>query len=400
MMVEKVVSKFDRIDAFRIKEDTMNKRKTAVGHGRKKIYIFLTVSLLIGLAAFFVFKEETQKFDTQTIPPLVRTYMLETGHGRHFQLTGAVHARVESNLGFRVPGKIVKRLVDKGQRVTKGQHLMELDAVDLELAQKAARATVVSARAENVRALQDEERQRVLLQKHAVSQQEYESAKAQADSTTANLHAAEASARQADNQVQYAVLRADADGIIMDVMADVGQVVAAGQTVASLAQNDTREAVVYLPETMTSYAKDAKEAFLYSDPAKRFNVSLRELSATADPVTRTYQGRYTLEGDGQSAPLGSTVTVSFATPHDGNANTYRVPIGALYDNGNGSCIWIVDAVTSTVHPKPVTVIDLGEEFASVTGDLSSGDQVVALGVHLLKDNEKVRIDNVNIADGR
>jgi RND family efflux transporter MFP subunit len=277
---------------------------------------------------------------------------------------------------------------------------MELDAVDLELAQKAARATVVSARAENVRALQDEERQRALLQKKAVSRQEYESAKAQADSTTANLHAAEASARQADNQVQYAVLRADADGIIMDVMADVGQVVAAGQTVASLAQNDTREAVVYLPETMTSYAKDAKEAFLYSDPAKRFKVSLRELSATADPVTRTYQGRYTLEGDGQSAPLGSTVTVSFTAPHDGNANTYRVPIGALYDNGNGSSVWIIDAATSTVHPKPVTVIDLGEEFASVTGDLSSGEQVVALGVHLLKDNEKIRIENVNIADGR
>lgn len=363
----------------------------------KKTYIFLALPVLIGVAAFIVFDKKEESTEEQTTAPFVQTYVLEAGNGRHFQLTGTVHARIESNLGFRVSGKIIKRPVDQGQLVTKGQPLMELDADDLELAQKAAHSDVVAAKAENVRALQDEERQRALVKEEAVSQQSYELAKALAVSTTAKLQAAEANARQADNQVQYAILRADADGVIVDIPADVGQVVGVGQAVVRLAQTDTREAVVFLPETMTAFSEDAKEAFLYSDPSKHFKVSLRELSATADPVTRTYEARYTLEGDGQTAPLGSTVTVSFAKVSEGNANTYRVPIGALYDSGSGSSVWVVDAKTSTVHMQPVSVIDLGEEFATVTGELSPGNQIAALGAHLLKENEKIRVDNADNA---
>lgn len=358
------------------------------------------MSVLTSIGAFAAFGNKPENAEKQTTAPFVRTYGLDAGKGRHFQLTGTVHARVESNLGFRVAGKIVNRLVDQGQRVTKGQILMELDSVDLELAQKAAHSAVVSARAENVRALQDEERQRALVREQAVSRKEYEFAKALADSTTAKLQAAESNAQQADNQAQYAVLRADSDGTIISVMADIGQVVAAGQTVFSLAQMDTREAVVYLPENMTSFSKDADGAFLYSDPTTHFKVRLRELSANADSATRTYEAHYTLEGNGQLAPLGSTVTVSFATTSDRDTNTYRVPIGALYDNGNGSHVWIVDKATSTVHLTSVKILDLGEEFANVSGEVSSGDMIVALGVHLLKDNQKVSIDNVNTVDGQ
>ena len=364
----------------------------------KKIYILLISPVLIGISAFIVFGGRTENVETHTIYPLVQTYMLDTDNKKTFQLTGTVHARVESNLGFRVPGKIVKRLVDQGQRVIKGQALMELDAADLELAQKAAQSAVAAAKAENVRALQDEERQRALVKEQAVSLRDYELAKALADSTTAKLRAAEANARQADNQVQYATLQADADGVIMDVPADVGQVVTAGQTVIHLAQADTREAVVFLPETMTSFAKNAKDAFLYSDPSKRFPVKLRELSATADPATRTYEARYILEAPGQSAPLGSTVTVSYSRISESNDNTFRIPFGALYDNGSGSNIWVVDAGTSTVYAKPVGVINLGEEFATVTGNLSLEDRIVALGAHLLKDGQRVRINNTGMSE--
>lgn len=361
----------------------------------KKRYMLVAAVALVTLVGIVLSSGGKTETDILPQPPLVRTYMLETDNGRHFQLTGEVQARVESDLGFRVPGKIVKRLVDQGQRVTKGQPLMELDVTDLELAREAAHAAVVAAKAENLQALQDEERQRALLEEQVVSNQDYELAKALADATTAKLRGAEANARQADNQAQYAVLWVDADGVIMNIMADVGQVVVAGQAVVSFAHNDSREAVVYLPETMLSHAENAKEAVLYRDPSKRFNVSLRELSATADPVTRTYQARYTLEGEGQSAPLGSTVTVSFAAVRDRDKKQYRVPIGALYDNGNGSSVWIVDPATSTVHPRPVTVIGMGEEFASINGVLAPGDVVVALGVHLLKIDEKVRFDNLN-----
>lgn len=378
----------------------MNKSSLPHALARRKMYVVIGGALLAILATFSALSKEAEKTDTSVPAPLVRVYTLEVGNERHFQLTGTVQARVESNLGFRVPGKIVKRLVDPGHSVTKGQPLMEIDTVDLELAQKAAQAIVVAARAENLRAVQDEERQRALVKQQAVSQKEYDLARALADSTTARLVAAEASARQADNQVQYAILRADTDGVVTDVSADVGQVVATGQNVVSLAQNGTREAVVYLPETMITHAKDAKEAFLYSDPAKRFMVVLRELSATADQATRTYQARYTLEGEEQPAPLGSTVTVSFIKADSGNVGTFRVPIGALYDNGSGSSVWVINAETSTVHPQPVTVTELGEEFAGVAGDLSPGDQVVALGAHLLKENKKIRADNAALAGGK
>ena len=366
----------------------------------KKTYVILAVAVAATIASYSIITQENKAPSPQLPPPLVRVYTLEISDGRNFQLTGSVHARVESSLGFRVPGKIVKRLVDQGQRVTKGQPLMELDVADLELAQRAAHAVAVAAKAENIRAIRDEERQRSLLKEQAVSNQDYELAKALSDSTTAKLREAEANARQADNQVRYAVLQADADGVIMNVLADVGQVVAAGQGVVNLAQSDTREAVVYLPETMTSYARNANDAFLYSEPTRRFAVKLRELSASADPLTRTYEARYTLEDHGQIASLGSTITVSFFVPHEGDDKKYRVPIGAIYDKGNGSSIWLVDKTTSTVHQKPVSVIDLGEEFADISGELSSGDQVVSLGVHLLKDGKKVRFANADKSGGK
>ncbi len=375
----------------------MNENSTIPSAARHKIYIALAIALLAIPAAFLILNKRSEKLDTPALPPLVRVYMLDSNSGQHFQLTGTVEARVESHLGFRVPGKIVKRLVDQGQDVVTGQSLMELDAIDLELAQKAAKAAVVAAKAENLRALQDEERQKALVREHAVSQKEYDLAKALADSTTANLHAAEATARQIDNQVQYAILRADSSGVVTDVSADVGQVVATGQNVVSIAQDGMREAVVHLPETMISYAKDAKNAFLYSAPSKRINVTLRELSAIADQATRTYQARYTLEGDGQSAPLGSTITVSFTKADRGDTPTFRVPIGALYDKGSGSSVWFIQPSTSTVQARAVTVTDLGEEYAQVTGNLSAGDHIVALGVHLLKENIKVRPLDVNTA---
>lgn len=374
----------------------MNRSGALSTLAHRKIYFALGGALLAMLAAFSAFSKEVDKTDTSTPGPLVRIYTLTAGNERHFQLTGTVQARVESNLGFRVTGKIVRRLVDQGQHVRKDQALMELDMTDLELAQKAAQANVVAASAEKLRAVQDEERQRVLVKQQAVSQKEYDLAKALADSTTARLLAAEAAARQAENQVQYAVLKADADGVVTAVSADIGQVVATGQNVVSLAQNGTREAVVYLPETMIAHAKDAKEAFLYSDPATRFSAALRELSATADQTTRTYQARYTLEGEGQSAPLGSTITVSFVKPDARSLGTYRVPIGALYDNGNGSSVWVIDAATSTVHAQSVIITELGEEFAGIAGALSEGDQVVALGAHLLKENKKIRTDKTEM----
>lgn len=324
-------------------------------------------------------------------PRLVRTVILSGYYSNNARFTGTVHARTESDLGFRVSGKITQKFVDEGMVVNKGQPLMKIDPIDLRLAFNAASQTMDAVKAQNVRALKDEKRMRDLLKEHAVSLQEYERAKAEADATSAQLKATTAQQDVARNAFGYSVLKADADGVIISVPADVGQVVAAGQTVIRLAHNGTREAVINLPEGALNLAKNATSAFLYTEPNSIIPVKLRELSAMADPVTRTYQARYTLEERGQNAPLGATITVSFATKLLHGGPGFEVPLGALYDGGQGSSVWVVNNKTSTVHLVPVQVLKLGEETASIWGELKSGEQVVALGAHLLKPNEKVRV---------
>jgi RND family efflux transporter MFP subunit len=303
--------------------------------------------------------------------------------------TGVIHARTESSLGFRVAGKIVKRLADPGDKVKAGQPLMRIDATDYALALNAANADVEAAMARKVQATADEVRLKNLLVTGAVSKQAYEQVKATADAASAQLLAAQAQARVSRNQADYAVLVADADGVVMDVVADVGQVVSAGQTVVTLAKNGAREAVVDIPEASLANLGKQVSAYLYSDPNTTFSAKLREISSAADPLTRTYQARYILSGNGEQAPLGATVSVRIAQKQDDAATNTDAPIGALIDKGQGTNVWIVDPANSTVHLRPVTVRSLGEEIATISAGIKPGEKVVAFGAQLLKEGEKV-----------
>jgi RND family efflux transporter MFP subunit len=308
------------------------------------------------------------------------------------EYTGVIHARTESDLGFRVPGKIIEKLIKAGDHVRRGQAIMRLDPTDLRLAANAARETVEAARAQNKRALADELRQRGLVAIKAVSVQEYEQAKSAADATTAQMNSAIAYSKQLENQAGYAVLRADADGIVMETLADVGQVVGPGTIVARLAQDGAREAVVNLPEGNEKIAKSTATASLYAHPAQTFTANLRELSAMADPLTRTYQARYSLAGIGKNAPLGATVTVHLdGDTVEGTVQQYEIPVGALYDGGNGTSVWVINPNSSTLSLRPVAVAKLGSETALVSKGLKPGEQILALGAHLVKEGEKVKI---------
>jgi RND family efflux transporter MFP subunit len=354
--------------------------------------IIIGVIVIAGVVMFSRDGKPTVAADTSR---LVRSFTVGSAYTSAPRYTGTVHARTESDLGFRVTGKIIEKLVDQGEHVKKGQTLMRLDPANLALASKAAQQAVDAARAEQERALPDAERQRKLLAAHAASQQDYVHALAAAKASIARLKAAEAEARRAANELDYAVLQADADGVIMEVPADAGQVVAAGQVVVRLAHDGTREAVVNLPENALSKAKSATEAYLYTQPDHKFPVTLRELSAMADPLSRTFQARYTLEGDGKHAPLGATVTVVYKANSDNDQESYEVPLGALYDTGSGTKVWVINDTDSTVSLRPVTVIHLGQETASVTGGLKSSERIVALGAHLLKPAEKIRVAAAN-----
>jgi RND family efflux transporter MFP subunit len=322
---------------------------------------------------------------------LVRIIALQNCDSSTMRFTGTVHAQTESGLGFRVNGKIIEKLVDEGTNVKKGQLLMRLDPMDLKLAYSASTQSMEAAKAQNVRAIKEVKRMHELLRADAISQQEYEQAKSDADVSSSLLKAAIAQEKVASNTSDYTELHADADGVIISVPADVGQVVTAGQIVIRLAHNNSREAVINLPENALDMAEKATNAILYTNPNTVIPIKLREVSAMADPLTRTYQAKYTLQ-KGTNAPLGSTITVNFETKLKNGVTYFLIPLGALYDIGQGSSIWIFDDISSTVNLLPVKVYSLSEETVCISGELKAGEHVVALGAHLLKPGEIVRVE--------
>lgn len=336
--------------------------------------------------------------DPRTQPPLVRTTLVAPGNASERVFTGTIAARVQGDLGFRVAGKVLERLVDTGQTVRRGQALLRLDPVDLKLAAHAQQEAVAAARARAQQASDEEQRYRDLQGTGAVSALAHEQIKAAADAARAQLRAAEAQAAAALNASRYAELLADADGIVMETLAEPGQVVSAGQVVVRLAHAGRREAVVQLPETLRPALGSAAQARLFGREEVVIPARLRQLSDVADRATRTFEARYVLDaGAAASAPLGSTVTLriggtstSTSTSTAGKS-TLQVPIGAILDEGKGAAVWVVQG--DQVRRQPVTVVQVQDGNAQVVGALDQGERIVALGAHLLSEGAQVRLDS-------
>ena len=338
--------------------------------------------------------------DPRTQPPLVRTTLVAPGNASERVFTGTIAARVQGDLGFRVAGKVLERLVDTGQTVRRGQALLRLDPVDLKLAAHAQQEAVAAARARAQQASDEEQRYRDLQGTGAVSALAHEQIKAAADAARAQLRAAEAQAAAALNASRYAELLADADGIVMETLAEPGQVVSAGQVVVRLAHAGRREAVVQLPETLRPALGSAAQARLFGREDVAVPARLRQLSDVADRATRTYEARYVLDaGAAASAPLGSTVTLRIGGTSTATATststagkaTLQVPIGAILDEGKGAAVWVVQG--DQVRRQPVTVVQVQDGNAQVAGALDQGDRIVALGAHLLSEGAQVRLDS-------
>ncbi|MBW0447206.1 efflux RND transporter periplasmic adaptor subunit [bacterium M00.F.Ca.ET.228.01.1.1] len=329
--------------------------------------------------------------DPRTEAPLVRTTVVQNAPGESRSFTGVVGARVQSDLGFRVQGKVIERLVDAGQTVKRGQPLMRIDPIDLGLQAHSQQELVNAAQARATQTADDEARYRDLVAAGAVSASTYEQLKAAADSARAQLVAAKAQANLANNASGYAVLVADADGVVVETLAEPGQVVSQGQIVVRLAHAGPREAIVHLPETLRPAPGSVVQATLYGADTKRVPATLRQLSDSADRLTRTYEARYVLAGALSDAPLGATVTVSL--PGDGGQRqtALEVPAGALFDPGTGTGVWTIEGSPAHASWRKVHIAALGNETATVTGDLHEGERVVALGAQLLHAGEKVRL---------
>jgi len=348
------------------------------------------VLVIAGLVVSLTGCGQKRELDPRTQPELVRVVEIGSSSGADPAFTGVVSARVQSNLGFRVPGKITSRLVDTGQFVRAGQPLMTIDRTDYAHAITARAETVAAAKAKAVQAAADEARYRPLVKSGAVSASIYDQIKAASDAAQAELAAATAQEQVARDEGGYSQLFADAGGIVIETLAEPGQVVMAGQTVVKLAHSGPREAAVNLPETLRPALGSTAYATLYGS-TMRVPVRLRQISGAADPQTRTFEARYVLEGAAANAPLGATVTVHLSDSV--GIDMLQVPVAAVLDQGKGPGIWVLNPSTSTVSFQPVLVRQLGEELATVSGNLHSGQQVVALGVHLLRDGQRVRAEN-------
>jgi RND family efflux transporter MFP subunit len=304
------------------------------------------------------------------------------------EFVGVVRARHETDLGFRVAGKIVARIVNVGDRVSAGDVVARLDAQDLILQVQSAEAELAAATSNLAQTAADFERYTTLKTRGYASVADFDRKKAAKDEADGRLERARRALDLARNQLAYAELKADADGVITATLAEPGQVVATGQPVVRLAHRGEKEAVVALPETWLAEARGSTATVrLWSDPDRRFQARLRELSPQADPATRTFSARFTIQDADDAVALGMTATVALA--RDSEAAVARLPLGAVINRGTGPLVYVVDP-NGTLARRPVTISSVTEDAVLVTAGLNVGDQVVTLGVHKLDPGTKVR----------
>jgi multidrug efflux pump subunit AcrA (membrane-fusion protein) len=277
------------------------------------------------------------------------------GAGIQLEYAGEVRARIESTLGFRVGGKLLERLIEPGQRVKAGQLLARLDAQDLTLAADAARAQVAAAR------------------------------------TNRDLAAADFKRYTERNQAAYTSLRADAPGVVTAVLAERGQVLAAGSPVLQLAQDGARDVVFAVPEDKVAAIKVGTPAVVKVwSSAGTLKGVVREVAASADPATRTFTVKVALQATDALA-LGGTVSVLPQALQTVGVPVIKLPTSALWQQGQTTAVWVLDPASMTVKPQTVQVATADGNDVVVSAGLQPGMQVVVAGVHVLAPGQKVTL---------
>jgi RND family efflux transporter MFP subunit len=304
------------------------------------------------------------------------------------EFVGVVRARHETDLGFRVAGKIMTRSINVGDTVHAGDVVAQLDTQDLNLQMESAQAELAAATSNLADASAEEARYANLKARAAVAAADYDHKKAAKDEAIGRLERARRALDLANNQLAYADLKVDVDGVITATLAEPGQVVALGQPVARIAHHGEMEALVALPETALGEARKSEASVrLWSDPGKSFKAHLRELSPQADATTRTYAARFTIEVPDDRVALGMTATVRLT--HPATAQVAKLPLSAILNRGTGPSVYLVDAA-GALELRPVTVASFTENVALVTSGITDGDRVVTLGVQKLVAGTQVR----------
>jgi membrane fusion protein, multidrug efflux system len=347
---------------------------------------------LVGLvAAVAGCKGEAAIEDKEIVRPVKVATVSAAPQGRTLTYSGVVRPRIESNIGFRVSGKIVERAVNVGDRVKVGQVIARLDDTDLKLAENSARATVASGRTRRDVTRDNLERAKPLLTKQFISQASYDIRRNEFDAAVSALESAEAQLLQAANATSYATLKADRAGIVTAVMGEPGQVVSAGQAVIGLAESGEVEVAVGVPEQDAGRLAVGQQAAitLWAGPGNSTEGRIREIAGQADAASRTYAVRVAIASPPQAMRLGMTATVAIRI--DGEGAAMVVPLTALTEAEGTPAVFVVDTEKKTVRRTPVVVAGTADEGVRVAGGLKAGDTVVTGGVQFLRDGMRVKL---------
>jgi multidrug efflux system membrane fusion protein len=352
-----------------------------------------SVPLILSLFAATLLAACSKPAEPPALVRSVRTQVLAEASGsltREF--AAEVRARTESRLGFRVGGKVTRRLVELGQHVQAGQPLVQLDPQDLKLTEDVARAGLASAQAQASQAAADLRRFKELRAQGFISEAELERHTTNELAAQAALRQARAQAGVQANQAGYAVLTATAAGVITGVEVEPGQVVAAGQPVLTLAHDGARDAVFAVPEDFGPMVRPLAgkaggiqvRRWGSADPVR---ATVREVAAATDPITRTYLVKADVTGS--PFDLGQTATVVVRTPIRVPSGL-PVPLPAVLERDGKSVVWVLEPGSMTVQPQAVVTSDVLGNIVLVAQGLKPGQEVVTAGAHVLQPGQKVR----------
>ena len=314
-----------------------------------------------------------------------------SAYGTAPEFSAEVRARIETPMGFRVAGKILRRQAELGQRVQAGQVLAQLDPQDYRLAADAARAQQASAQTNRDLAAADLKRYRELRAQNFISGAELERRETTYKSAQAQFEQAQAQLASQGNQASYATLVADTAGVVTAIEAQPGQVVSAGTPVLRIAQDGARDVVFAVPEDRAAQIKPGSDVAVRGwAGGPELPGKVREVGASADPVTRTYTVKVAIDA-ATAQPLGATVYARPQALSHVGAPVLKLPTSALRQEGNGSAVWLLDKASMTVRSQPVQVATADGNEAVIAQGLEPGMQVVVAGVHVLAPGQKVSI---------
>ncbi|QLL13765.1 efflux RND transporter periplasmic adaptor subunit [Pseudomonas chlororaphis] len=350
----------------------------------KRLSLLLCAGLTLGACS----KEEPAPEPVRPVLSFEVRAESEESLGR---FAGSIQARYETNLGFRVPGRIANRNVDVGAEVGKGALLATLDPTDQQNQLRSAQGDLARVEAQWINAQANARRQQQLFDRGVGAQAQLDIAQTDLKTTRASLEQARAAVRQARDQLAYSELRTDHGGVVTAWSAEAGQVVSAGQQVVTLARPDIKEAVIDLPASLVDQlpADVVFKVASQLDPSINTTAIVREIEPQAQSATRTRRSRLTLTETPEAFRLGTAISVTLSSAI---VPRTEVPLSALQEVDGQTRVWIVDPQARTVAPREVTVLSRDHDSALIGSGIKIGERVVSAGVNSLKPGQKVKID--------